>query len=164
MHPLPTGAVAESRYSGNHYYGLPATLSHDAYSTLSACGASGAMWYMNQMHPRLGFQRSFFEEDYKILDRIGPWLADREFFAQTIPILKAQTEPFLAYLLTSSNHDPFEVPEKHRTLNLGELEGSLLGNYLHSVHYFDRAFGEFVDQLREQVQDVGPQQRLSRQR
>jgi len=149
LHPLPTGAVAESRYSGNHYYGLPATLSHDGYSTLSACGESGAMWYMNQMHPRLGFQRSFFEEDYKILDRIGPWLADREFFAQTIPILKAQTEPFLAYLLTSSNHDPFEMPEKHRTLNLGELEGSLLGNYLHSVHYFDRAFGEFVDQLRE---------------
>jgi lipoteichoic acid synthase len=34
-------------------------------------------------------------------------------------------------------------------LEVGELEGTLLGDYLHSVHYFDRAFGELVDGLRE---------------
>jgi phosphoglycerol transferase MdoB-like AlkP superfamily enzyme len=34
-------------------------------------------------------------------------------------------------------------------LRLGELEGTLLGDYLHSVHYFDAVFGEFVDLLRE---------------
>ncbi len=41
------------------------------------------------------------------------------------------------------------MPEKYRVLKLGELEGTLLGDYLHSVHYFDQAFGEFVDALRE---------------
>ena len=101
------------------------------------------------MHPRLGFQRSYFEESYKIEERIGEWLADKQFFIQTVSFIEKQQEPFLAYLLSSSNHDPWELPQKHRTLDVGHLEGTLLGNYCRSVHYFDWAFGEFVDRLRE---------------
>lgn len=148
LHPLPMGVVAE-RYAANEYYGLPAILSEHGYATLSAVGAPGWFWNMNQMHPQFGFRQSFYEDNYKILERIGPWLADKEFFAQTVPILKAQREPFMAYLLSCSNHDPFEIPRKYRLLELGEMEGTLLGNYLHCVHYFDQAFGEFVDQLRD---------------
>ena len=81
--------------------------------------------------------------------RISGWLSDYEFFKQTIPILNTLGEPFLAYLLTSSTHHPYEVPKKYHELNLGEMEGTMIGNYLHSVHYFDTVFGEFVDRLRE---------------
>jgi phosphoglycerol transferase MdoB-like AlkP superfamily enzyme len=55
----------------------------------------------------------------------------------------------MAFMLSSSNHHPYPLPKKYRELNLGDLEGTLLGDYLHSVHYFDRAFGEFLDKLRE---------------
>src|SRR4029077_14904948 len=82
---------------------------------------------------------------YKVQERIGSWMADKEFFSQTIPFLEAQTEPFIAFLLSSSNHHPWELPDKYRVLKLGELEGTLLGNYLQSVRYFDAAFGEFID-------------------
>jgi lipoteichoic acid synthase len=54
----------------------------------------------------------------------------------------------MAFLLSSSNHHPFRVPSHHRQLRLGDLEGTLLGDYLHSVHYFDTAFGGFVSELR----------------
>jgi phosphoglycerol transferase MdoB-like AlkP superfamily enzyme len=40
------------------------------------------------------------------------------------------------------------LPPEHRELSLGDLEGTLLGDYLQSVRYFDRAFGTFVDRLR----------------
>ncbi len=60
----------------------------------------------------------------------------------------AQRKPFLAYMITSSSHHPFEVPSKYHVLNVGELEGTNEGNYLHAVHYFDQAFGEFIDELR----------------
>lgn len=46
------------------------------------------MWYMNKVHPALGFKLSFFQDDYQIRERIGEWKADGEFFTQTIPILK----------------------------------------------------------------------------
>lgn len=148
LHPLPAGVVA-IQYPTNHYRGLPAVLSERGYVTLSAVAEAGGFWNMNQIHPRLGFQRSYFEESFKVQERIGEWLADREFFNQTIPILKAQPEPFMAYLLSSSNHEPWELPEKYRQLKLGNLEGTLLGNYLQSVHYFDKVFGEFIDELRK---------------
>jgi phosphoglycerol transferase MdoB-like AlkP superfamily enzyme len=106
------------------------------------------MWSMNKMHPRLGFQQSFFQEKYQIHERIGEWMADKDFFIQTIPILKAQKKPFLAYMITSSNHHPFEIPKELRALNLGELEDTYEGNYLHSVHYFDQAFGKLIDLLK----------------
>ena len=66
-----------------------------------------------------------------------------------MPILEAFEEPFLAFLLSSSNHHPYPLPRHYRVLQLGELEGTLLGDYLHSVHYFDAVFVEFIDSLRE---------------
>jgi lipoteichoic acid synthase len=148
LHPLAT-SVLSSYFSGNQYRGLPRVLAEHGYTTLSACAAPDDFWNMNAMHPRLGFQRSFFEGSYRMGEHIGPWLADHEFFAQTVPILKAQRTPFMAFLLTASNHHPYRLPAQHRRLSLGAREGSLLGDYLQSVHYFDRAFGDFLDQLRQ---------------
>jgi lipoteichoic acid synthase len=148
LHPLPVGAVAMS-HRQNRFGGLPAVLAEHGYATSSATAESGWFWYMKAMHKSLGFQTSYFEENFVRDEKIGEWLADREFFIQTLPILQAQSRPFMAYLLTSSNHDPWILPEKYRELDLGDLEGTTLGNYLHSVHYFDGAFGEFVDRLRE---------------
>jgi phosphoglycerol transferase MdoB-like AlkP superfamily enzyme len=100
------------------------------------------------MHAGLGFQKSFFEDKYRMTELIGSWLADHEFFAQTTPMLTAQRAPFMAFLLTASNHHPYRLPAAHRELALGAREGTLLGDYLQSVRYFDRAFGAFIDRLR----------------
>jgi lipoteichoic acid synthase len=148
LHPLANG-VLSNHFSGNRYRGLPRVLAEHGYATLSACAAPGDFWNMATMHPALGFQRSIFEDSYRLRERIGPWLSDREFFAQTVPTLKAQPTPFMAFLLTASNHHPYRLPAEDKELSLGTLEGTLLGDYLQSVRYFDRAFGEFVDRLRE---------------
>ena len=147
LHPLAVG-VLSNHFSYNYHRGLPRILSEHGYATVSACAAQADFWNMRAMHAGLGFQRSFFEDSYQMTERIGPWLADHEFFAQTTPILKAQATPFMAFLLTASNHHPYRLPPEHRELSLGALEGTLLGDYLQSVRYFDRAFGAFVDRLR----------------
>jgi len=148
LHPLPVGVLA-SHFHHHSFRGLPKILSEHGYTTLSACAAPPNFWNMDQMHSRLGFQKSYFEESYNIVERINHWLSDKEFFAQSIRILREQSEPFMAFLLSASNHHPYQLPERYRKLDLGELEGTLLGDYLHSVHYFDQAFGEFVDKLRD---------------
>lgn len=147
LYPLSAGVVA-NKYHGNRFYGLPAILSKNGYITLSMVAEPGGFWKMNRMHPQLGFERSYFEDNYEIVERIGQWLSDREFFIQSVPLLKSQNEPFMAYLLSSSNHYPFKLPDKFRKLNLRDFEGTILGDYLHSVHYFDQAFGQFIDQLK----------------
>ena len=147
LHPLAVG-VLSNHFAYNQHRGLPRILSEHGYTTVSACAAQADFWNMRAMHAGLGFQRSFFEDRYRMTEMIGPWLADHEFFAQTTAFLKAQPAPFMAFLLTASNHHPYRLPQEHRELELGELEGTLLGDYLQSVSYFDRAFGSFVDGLR----------------
>jgi lipoteichoic acid synthase len=148
LHPAPKG-FAVYAHVGNRFHGLPAALADRGYSTLAACAAPGSFWNMSVAHPHYGFRQNYFEEAYGPGDRIGPWLADRDFFVQSIPFLISQKRPFLALLTTSSNHHPFNLPARYRALALGDLEGTLLGDYLHSVHYFDQAFGALVDGLRD---------------
>ena len=147
LHPLAVG-VLSNHFAYNHHRGLPRILSEHGYMTVSACAAPADFWNMRAMHAGLGFKRSFFEDRYRMTERIGPWLADHEFFAQTTSFLKAQPAPFMAFLLTASNHHPYRLPPEHRELSLGDLDGTLLGDYLQSVRYFDHAFGTFVDRLR----------------
>jgi phosphoglycerol transferase MdoB-like AlkP superfamily enzyme len=103
---------------------------------------------MARMHARFGFRKFYYEDRYPAGERIGPWLADGEFFGETVRILATQPEPFMAFMLSASNHHPYQLPERHKRLRLGAVEGTVLGDYLHTVHYFDAAFGAFVTGLR----------------
>jgi phosphoglycerol transferase MdoB-like AlkP superfamily enzyme len=150
LYPLGQGeGVIATRYLTNQYRGLPAILSEQGYSTVAAMGAPGRYWNIGEMERKLGFQRTYFDDSYPKAERFGQGVADGEFFTQTIPLLQAQAEPFMALLISVSNHHPYNLPESHRTLKLGFLEGTLVGRYLDSVHYFDHAFGEFVARLRQ---------------
>ena len=148
LHPLPAGVLSSS-YHKNYFRAIPKILSEHNYTTVSMCAAPGYFWNMDQMHAHFGFQQSYFDTDYNITERINGWLADDEFFSQSITKLVQIKEPFMAFLLSASNHHPFQLPQKYRELNLGELEGLMIGDYLHSVHYFDKSFGNFIDKLRK---------------
>jgi len=147
LHPVRSGAVAY-RHPQTEFRGLPAILAARGYTSVSACGAAGSFWNMQTTHRRLGFQKSHFADSFEVTERINGWMADAPFFEQVVPRLASERAPFVAFLLTSSNHHPFALPAAHRTLTLGRLEGTELGEYLHSAHYFDEAFGLFVDRLR----------------
>jgi len=146
--PLPNGVVA-TRYPSNTFAGLPAVLGRHGYETLSASVVSGDFWNMRGMHHNLGFARSLFEHDFLPGPTIGMGLADAAFFDQMEAGLRALPEPFMAYLLTLSNHDPYVLPASEPHLNVGALTGTTVGRYLQTVHYFDGAFGRFIDCLRE---------------
>jgi lipoteichoic acid synthase len=62
--------------------------------------------------------------------------------------LQAVKQPFFAFILTSSNHHPFKGDSASPRFDVGTLQGTLLGNYLQSVHEFDTEFGAFIDELR----------------
>jgi phosphoglycerol transferase MdoB-like AlkP superfamily enzyme len=148
LYPLPVGVVA-SRYARNHYRGLPALLAERGYNTFSAVGALPYFWNMNQLHPRYGFQHGYYEEDFQVDERIIAWISDRQFWTQMQPKLLREREPYMAFMLSSSSHHPYTLPTQHRKLDLGTLEGTLVGDYLQAIHYSDQELGAFVDWLRE---------------
>lgn len=146
LHPLSTGAVP-SRYPTNYYRGLPRILRERGYATLSAHGSSSELWKMREMHARFGFRQSLFQRHYAADEIIGMGLSDASFFRQTVPWLERLPQPFMAYLVTVTTHHPYPLPREYRTLNIAELEGTLLGSYLQSVHYVDTALGELLERL-----------------
>jgi lipoteichoic acid synthase len=148
LHPLPARALAY-KFSENRFRGLPWIVRDHGYTTASAVASPGEIWHMDRLHPAYGFQRSYFGESYDVHEHFGEWVSDGDFFPQTVPILEAQPEPFFTFMLSSSNHHPYPIPTHRRSLRLGELEGTLLGDYLQSAHYFDAVLGSFVESLRE---------------
>jgi lipoteichoic acid synthase len=146
LHPLDVGAVA-TRYPTNHYHGLPSILKEHGYDTLAAMGASGEFWNIRQLVEALGFAHACLNCPALGGLRFGQGLADGDFFRDTIPLLRALHEPFFSFLITVSNHHPYDVPEELSPLPVGRLANTVLGRYLQSVHYFDQALGEFLRAL-----------------
>jgi phosphoglycerol transferase MdoB-like AlkP superfamily enzyme/glycerophosphoryl diester phosphodiesterase len=148
LHPAATGAVA-TRYAANDFRALPGILRDHGYRTVSMTADPGHVWNKLQMHPRLGFSQSFFSEHLDQSESFGMGISDGSFLRQAAARLKALDRPFMTFLSTVSTHAPFtHLPERFRRLDPGSLSGTTLGAYLQAVNYFDRVFGDFVDDLR----------------
>jgi len=145
--PPPVGAAA-FLFAGNRFTGMAEVLGSNGYASVSAVAYEGSFWNRQLTHQKYGYSESLFDTDFRQGDVVGWGLNDRDFFVQTVVELAAKPEPFVAYLLTLSLHHPFEgFPDQFMEMDLGDLEGSPLGNYLHTMRFFDRAFEELVTQL-----------------
>jgi len=147
LHPLYTGSVSTT-YPANSYRGLPKILSEHGYTTISATAYNGELWNNRLMNKKLGFQKSYFDVDFELTDMLGLGLSDKEFFNQISGKLLKLEQPFMAFLITLSTHHPYSAFKNDTLLNLGEFEGTLTGDYIHAVHYFDSALREFIDALK----------------
>lgn len=149
LHALDRGAVAFRR-ANNHFYALPAVLAAAGYTTFSAHAYEKGFWNRGVLHPRYGFASSLFHRQLGSGEEIGWGLADHVFFARVVPHLAALPRPFMAFLITLGLHHPFEgFPAQYRVLQLGELDRTPLGNYLHAMHYVDGALRGLVALLAE---------------
>jgi phosphoglycerol transferase MdoB-like AlkP superfamily enzyme len=102
------------------------------------------------MYPALGIRTFHSKTDYDADQIIGLGLSDESFLRQTLPKLRALRQPFFAFIVTLTSHYPFDFPEfgNRDPLPLGELQGTLLGNYLRMIHYTDRQLGTFLRELK----------------
>jgi lipoteichoic acid synthase len=141
--PLDHGAVT-FQHPANHYVALPRVLAEHEYHTISAVAFEPGFWNRAAAHAAYGFQQSYFEPDFELTEQIGWGLNDRDFLMQMAPRIEALARPFCAWLITLSLHHPFDgFPDRHKELKLGALENTPFGNYLHTMHFFDRALEEF---------------------
>lgn len=132
----------------NHLVGLPAVLGGRGYRTLSAVAFAPTFWNRRVIHPKYGFSRSLFSADFSPGELIGWGLNDRDFLLQMVPQMTFTPAPFAAWLITQSLHYPFEAfPDRLEQLDVAPWNGTPFGNYVHGMHYFDRALGEFLASL-----------------
>lgn len=151
QHPLPAGAIAFRRES-NNFLTLAHVLADNGYATVSAHPGVPGFWNRAHLHPRYGFERTYFARDLGKGETIGWGLADEEFFERMADRLLEAPSPYFGFLVAMGLHHPFDTfPEKFKEMDVGVFEGSRIGNYLHGARHFDRA----VSKLFQRLQDAG---------
>lgn len=148
LYPITTGSVYTT-YPTNQYRTLPQILGEKGYYTVSSHAYRGDFWNRNVVHPRFGFNKSYFQDDFEVDDVKGLGLSDESFFNQSLDRLLDLPKPFFSFHISLTNHHPFNISNLEKTLDLRDVKSDILANYLHSVHYADYSLGIFIKGLKE---------------
>ncbi len=147
LHPLPTGSVY-IRYPSNEYSCLPRTLKENGYETAAFHAYEPSFWNRYNVYKNIGFDRFFSQKDFVMDEKVGWSVGDTSFFKQSVEKMKQMKKPFFSFLVTLSSHHPYHIQDEYKQLDVGKFEGTMFGDYLHSVHYVDEAVGQLVEHLK----------------
>lgn len=148
LYPAASGA-AYYQYSRNTLVSLPHELKSKGYYTASLHPYKSGFWNRNAMYKAEGFDDFFSEINFNIDEKIGLGLSDESFFKQSLEKLDSFKTPYYSFLITLTSHFPYDDVEHYGDFNVGEYEGTFIGNYLKSIHYTDEQLGMFLDALEE---------------
>ncbi|MCM1370803.1 MAG: LTA synthase family protein [Clostridium sp.] len=169
--PSSTGTIAINHWE-SEYETIEKLLKQKGYYTFSMHGNNCSFWNRNLLHQQFGYDKFYcYTNDYVIDEEIGLGLSDKSFFNQSVPKIEDinnNHSNWYGLLIMLSNHTPFsdidgytdyEVDYKYETIDekTGKkvissapyLEGTVLGNYIKSVHYADEALGQLMQDLDE---------------
>ncbi len=132
--------------------GMPFILKKHGYQTFSFHGYKASFWNRNISHPSYGFDKMYFMESFSAEQMLGMGIPDKQFFCQTLDILKDKPYPFFAYMVSLSTHHPYQdIPEKYKGLFTESADaGSEIAGYLQLVRYTDDALGKFVEKAKRE--------------
>ncbi|MBC2580988.1 LTA synthase family protein [Clostridium sp. DJ247] len=146
LYPAESGA-AYYTYSGNYYNSLAKQLKDKGYYTAALHGYNEGFWNRNVMYKAESFDDFYGQRSFNIDEEVGLGLSDKSFLNQSIDKLKSFKEPYYSFAITLSSHFPYDYVKGYGDFDVGEYEGTLLGNYLKGIHYTDEQLGMFLDKL-----------------
>ncbi|NLC67947.1 MAG: LTA synthase family protein [Clostridiaceae bacterium] len=150
LFPAREGAVY-IRYPENMYHSLPKILNEQGYNTYALHAFTAHFWNRTEMYKSQGFNK-FIDSDYYEMDEFACWegnaLSDSSFFRQSFDKIDTSSAPFYTFFVTLSSHHPFNYFEDYE-FDVGELQGTFLGNFIKAINYADKCLGEFIEQLKE---------------
>lgn len=148
LYPVSQGATTE-QYGNNTYQSIGTLLKKEGYSIFSAHGFHPEFWNRINMHKAMGFDKFYSSNELSMDETLGWGLKDNSFFRQCVEIMSKERKPFYSFLITLSNHHPYEAYAAISDFDVSGVEGELMQNYLKSVHEADKAIGEFIQELKD---------------
>lgn len=150
VYPVRMGSTYY-RYPDNTYNSLPKLFDHLGYSVMAAHPDNRGYWNWMHAMQSIGYDYCIDSNYFKIDEVIGLGLSDGSFLQQLVPYIKEQQQPFFTFMITMTNHGPFELPDKYKTLKVDKkFEGTKMGASFHTVRYTDEQIGKFLDKLDEE--------------
>jgi phosphoglycerol transferase MdoB-like AlkP superfamily enzyme len=146
IYPISNGSTF-LRFGDNKYNSLPYILNSYGYNSVAIHGDDKEFWNRDRVFPALGFNNYIHEEDFNYVKKDGMGIADESLFLQTYDELEKLNKPFYTFIITLTSHMPFDISDYLRSLALPNNDYSC--NYLESIHYTDKVFGDFYNRLNE---------------
>ncbi len=145
-------------YADNYFKGLPKLLEDQGYETaVYHAHEDRSFWNREKAYKSIGFDTYYGgiggmeKGQYNMTEWMGWGLTDSEFFEQSMQYLKKMTQPFYSFIITLSNHHPYQMLDKYQFIDLlPEDDGTIFGNYLNSAAYTDYSIGLLMQQLKEE--------------
>lgn len=131
-----------NQYPIPEYTGLPVTLKEKGYHTLAFIPHDDQFDNMGGFFRANGFEKVFSPKNYKTRPVSSLGVPDHKLFEETLQILDKEqsqkTKPFLAVILTASNHGPYILP---KDFHFKPVSGNLPDKM---VEYADKSIAYFL--------------------
>lgn len=157
--PTPARSVVKLDKSQRGFFTIASLLKDNNYITQFIYGGESHFDNMKSFFLGNGFTDIVDFEDIKKPKFIASWGAsDGDLFNQAnseITKLHEAEKPFFTFIFTSSNHDPFEIPEgvvtpiEYTPEQLTQYDAKELMRHK-AIQYADYALGEFIDKAKKQ--------------
>ncbi len=144
VYPLHRGS-AFLRFGESSYVTLPKLLHARGYVSMAIHGDDRKFWNRDRAFPALGFDNYIAEEQFEDKSKIGMGISDQSLFKQALKEIKKLPTPFNVFIITLTSHMPFTLDKQNQDLTLPQ--DNMESSYLQSIHYTDKALGEFYDRL-----------------
>ncbi|GAA5139467.1 LTA synthase family protein [Thalassotalea piscium] len=157
--PTPARAVVKLDKSQKNFFTIANLLKDNGYNTQFIYGGESHFDNMKSFFLGNGFTDIVDFDDIEETAFVGSWGAsDEDLFKQTdkeLLKLHKQGKPFFSFIFSSSNHDPFEIPQdvispiNYSKEQLLKYDGKELLRHK-AIQYADYALGEFISKAKSQ--------------
>ncbi|MDE3270421.1 LTA synthase family protein [Pseudoalteromonas sp. G4] len=151
--PTPARAVVKLDKSQKGFFTIASLLQSQGYTTQFIYGGESHFDNMKSFFLGNGFSNIVDFKDIESPNFIGSWGAsDGDLFTQAdkeLAKLNQSEKPFFSLIFSSSNHDPFEIPQgvvspiNYSEEQRMELDENELKRHL-AIQYADYALGQFI--------------------
>jgi phosphoglycerol transferase MdoB-like AlkP superfamily enzyme len=157
--PTPARAVVKLDKSQHGFFTIASLLEKNGYTTQFIYGGESHFDNMKSFFLGNGFTDIVDFNDIKKPKFVASWGAsDEDLFNQAnveLNALHKNEKPFLSFIFSSSNHDPFEIPAgvvtpiEYSKEQLAKVDSKELLRHK-AIQYADYALGRFIDKAKKQ--------------
>ena len=143
--PTARRSVVKLAETQKNFFTLAALLRNQGYETSFIYGGEAHFDNMKRFFLANGFNTVIDEKDYENPDYMGTWgVSDEDLFNRAHQLFRETGDrPFFSLVFTSSNHEPFDIPEGRVTAETGPD-----GPRETAVKYTDYSVGKFIEQAK----------------
>lgn len=145
---LPSGSVPYQQYVSGDTYSLVSTLKERGYTALSMHPYYGTGWSRNKVYPLMGFEKSYFIDDFDQTNIIRKYITDEELYNKIIDQYEAKSSDEKLFIMgvTMQNHGGYTdyYPNFTNTIQMSNGYYSDVNQYLSLIHESDAALEKLI--------------------